>query len=453
MLWELSLGVRLALLAALALFTIWYTMSGLQNGIRLFLVTALWPMIQGTLFRAGGGLPNVTLERVVWPLVLLIFLLQWRRGEIDRQLPDSIEWCMFTLLMVTLVNMYLHTTSVTSQRGTERVQFFTVLSAAVLPFMCYFIMRRVVFTEAHVESFLTGVSLITIYLGLTSLGEAWHQSWLVYPKYILDPKQGIHFGYARGPLLNASFNGLSMAMGLPILLWLFLRRRDASRWLWLLGIAAVVLSLPHVFQRAAWLGAAAALGTTALGWPKRRSILIIAGLLIAAVGGLLVPETLEKRLHTKWENPGNIVWRLKLIKSTQAIIKDHLVAGVGFDRFDDVIRRYGVPKWETSHNTPLTLFAELGLFGFLPYVLIFSLLLFKSAKAYWEQPWSRGLIAGFWGITAAYMIMAISVEMRFVLYPNVLFFSLWGLLMGMIQRQSALPQERRATYQRVVSFI
>jgi hypothetical protein len=453
MLWELNLAVRLVLLAALALFTIWYTARGLQNGIWLFLATSIWPMLQGSLFRAGGGLPNVTLDRVVWPLVLLVFIFRWKRGEIDRSPPDSIEYCMFALLLVTLLSCYIQKTYVSNGSASKGLDIFTLLSGFGLPFMCYFIMRRGAFSETQVVSFLIGVALITVYLGLTSLGEAWHQSWLVFPKYILNPKLGIHSGYARGPFLNASFNGLSMVMGLPILLWLCFRRRDASLWLWLSGLAAVGLSLPYVFQRAAWLGAAAALGVMALTWPKRRPVLVGAVLLITMVGILMVPKTLEEKLHSKWANPANIQGRFRLIETTHKIIQNHLATGIGFGRFQQEARHYGMPEFESSHNTPLTLFAELGLFGFVPYVLVFSLFLGKSIKAYSQVPWSRPLIGSWWGITAAYIIMLVSVEMRFVAYPNILFYALWGLLLGKVRRQPDLQQERDAHYQRVVSFI
>jgi hypothetical protein len=56
-------------------------------------------------------------------------------------------------------------------------------------------------------------------------------------------------------------------------------------------------------------------------------------------------------------------------------------------------------------------------------------------------------------MTAAYLIVSISVEMRIVLYPNILFFVLWAMLLEVIRRQSNLRQERGATCQRVVSFV
>jgi len=404
------------------------------------------------LIGSGLGLPHLTLDRVVWPLVLVIFVVQWIRGEINRYSPDWIEYSMFTFLVVILLNMYMHGTFISHQFGGDKLNLFSVLTGFFLPFMSYFIMRRGVLNNAQAKSFLTGVGLITLYLGITGLGEAWRQSWLVFPKYILDPKWGIHFGYVRGPLLSASANGLAIVMGLPILVWLFFGTRGARRWLWLLGIASVGLSLPFVFQRAVWLAASAALGIVALAWPRRRLILTGGLVLIAAVGGLMLPNTLEERIAGKLAAEGNIQYRWRLIDTTLTLIGDHLYTGVGYYQVDKFVRR-SLGTGYSSHNMPLTLFAELGLLGFLPYLLIFSLLLFQSAKAYRQQSWFREIIGGMWGITAAYIIVSVTADMRTAIYMNVLLFALWGMVLGMTQRQADIRQGSYSVDRRVINFV
>ena len=451
--WELPLGLRLSLLVGLILFTLWSSKRGLHFGILLFLFTTMWRMLEATLFRAGGGWPNLTLERIVWPVVLLVFLFQWRKGRIARLPPDSIEYCMGAALVAIAISLFVFQAHVTGPAGSERLQLYELLAGFAFPFTCYFMMRRVIYSTAQVESFLIGVGLITVYLGVTSLAEGWHLRWLVFPRYILDPNLGDHYGYVRGPFLNASWNALCMVMGLPVLLWLFFHKRDASRLLWLLGLASIGLSLPFVFQRAAWLGAGAAVIITIVAWRRRRSLLIATVLLIAAVGGLLIPQPLEERIKSKWANPANIIFRLKIAEVTSQIISDHLATGVGFTQYNQALRRYGLDPGYTSHNTFLSLFVELGIFGFAPYLLIFIALLAKSIKMYWQLPWCRMLIGGMFGITAAYLIMSMAVELRIVLYPNVLFFTLWAMCLEVIRRQATLRQARDIVHQKVVSFV
>ena len=455
---QLDLGIRLAFLIGLSVFTILYTARGLQNGMGLFLITTMWPSSQVWLFSGVAMLPIITLDRIVWLTLLVVFILQWRQGKLDKLPPDFIEYCMFALVVIILLNMYVHKTYTTENAisqtlGAGRPQFYAVLGGFVYPFLGYFIMRRGVRTKAQANAFLTGVGLISIYLGVIGLGEAWHQDWLVFPKYILDPKVGIHWGYVRGPFLNASWDGLAMVMGLPILLWLFFGSRDVRRWFWSLGIAVIGVTLAYVFQRAVWIGAAAALGIAMLAWPKRRLILLGLVILVAAVGGLALPKTLEERIQARWGDVENIEYRLRVGESTWTMIADNLATGVGFYRLQTELVNAGLASHYSSHNTPLTLWAELGLLGFIPYLLIFILLLVKSGKAYWQFSWARIRIGGLWGITAAYVILLLAVEMRLTIYSNVLFFTLWGLMLEMIQRESVVRPQQDAAYRRVVRFV
>lgn len=112
---ELNLGIRLVLLVVLILLTFWATTRGLQNGILLLLVTALFPLeaailVRGGMISGGIGLPNLTLIRIVWPLVVAVFFLHWRRGNIDRYRFDLMEYCMFALVVIILISMYAHGT-------------------------------------------------------------------------------------------------------------------------------------------------------------------------------------------------------------------------------------------------------------------------------------------------------------------------------------------------------
>jgi O-antigen ligase len=234
-----------------------------------------------------------------------------------------------------------------------------------------------------------------------------------------------------------------MAMGLPLLLWLSYGTCKTRRWLWMLVILIVGTVLPFALQRAVWASAAAAVGISMVTWPKRGPILVASVVLVLTAARFMMPPTLEKRLEDRLTEKQTVTFRFRLLDASYAIIDEHLATGVGFYRFNDLAkRRFG--EWVSSHNTPLTLFAELGLLGFLPYVTIFVLLLFESAKTYWYQPGYRVLIGGLWGIMAAYMIAAVAVDIRAVFYLNGLHFALWGMVLGMTRRQAVVRHETRA---------
>jgi len=277
-------------------------------------------------------------------------------------------------------------------------------------------------------------------------------NWLVYPKYILDPTEGIHFGKVRGPFVSASADGLAMAMGLPIFIWLLFNRRDTSRWLWIFGLVSVGISTPYVYQRSAWLGVALALGVTALTWPKHRGILIasIALVLPCAAMFVLTSNRLEQEVQTKLNTSNTIDFRLNMIDLSLAQIREHPVTGVGFNRFVEQLAEDENYYSAASHNTPLTLFVELGLLGFVPYLMIYGALLFESLKSYMQHTWSRSMIALLWSVTAPFFATTNLTDTRILMYQNILLFGLWGIVLGIVRRKAGSVEvaevaRRRAT--------
>jgi O-antigen ligase len=451
MITHLPFVIRFGMLILLAIITWRYSGRGIQNGIVLLLAVSLFPFDQAILWREGA-LPILSMDRVVWPLLVVSFFYQCNKGKIKMRRLDAVECCMIVLLAVILVSMYVHDALISTRWSGERFNFYEVLAGFALPFLCYFIMRRAVSTEAQVKTFLTGVGLITLYLGITGIGEAFNQGWLVYPKYILNHELGIHAGRVRGPFVQGSWNGLAMVMGLPILLWLLFTRPRTKPWLWMLAIAGVMVSIPYSFQRAVWLGAVAGLGLTSLAWPKRGLMVGAAVLWFGTLGALSMPDDLSKALSRRTGDAASIDYRVKILDTSSKVISDHLMTGVGYSRFGAALRDYGLDKTYVSHSFLISLFAELGLLGFLPYLLIVSLLLLKSLKIYLKQARFRPLVAGMWGITVAYLIMAISVEMRQVLYPNVLFFSLWAMLLASARQQAVSQKTPSAAYRRMIKL-
>jgi O-antigen ligase len=432
---EFPLAVRSLLLLVVMLLTVWVAVRGLQNGILLLLVTTLWlPMDYTMLFPGYRGLPNFTLDRVVWPLILLVFVWQWKHGHIHRYLPNSIEYSMLVLFLVVIVNMFAHGTHISNEVGGKRFHFATVLSGFFLPYMSFYIMRRVILRKIQAHTFVTGIGITTIYLGVTGWGEAFHLNWLVFPPYILDPHVGVHVGFVRGPFVSATINGVAMVLGLPILLWLTLGTHNGIRWLYLLGIIIVCVSLPYVFQRAVWLGAVMAFVITIAAWPGQRLISVAALILLISASFFILPPTLLAKIQNRLDDHRTVEYRVRLADKSVEIIREHLVTGIGLYRFNKAISKH-LGTGYSSHNTPVTLLAELGLLGFLPYMTIFILCILYSVKAYWYQAESRALIAGLWGITSAYAIGLFVVELIGTLYVNTLFFALWGMVLGITQQR------------------
>jgi putative inorganic carbon (hco3(-)) transporter len=313
--------------------------------------------------------------------------------------------------------------------------------------MAYFIARRGIRTAQQLQAFLVGVGFIALYFGLIGIAEILNIQWLIFPQFILDPKLGTHFGRPRGIFLNASAYGF--------LVWLYFTDRTPRRFLWPLVIALAMLPLVYTVQRAAWLSGFMALGGTALAWPHRR--VILAGLLVffAACGFLLASATLMKRLEAKLGDTDTLEFRLAHIERGWAMFQANPILGVGLNRYALEIENYSSwhSKLNHAHNTWITLVAELGMVGFLPYFAIFGFALFKSMKLYWRFPQYRAILGILVSITLAFLVMTISLDVRGHLYANALLFASWGMLVEAIRRESVLQQRQAIAYRRVVNFI
>lgn len=449
---ELPLVVRLALLGLLVIGTVIATTRGLQYGLLLILITGIFEM-RGVLIM-GSSLPNVTMDRVVLLLVLLVFLLKWKRGEINNQPPDVVEYAMLMLLVVILTSMYVNQTYLAERGSREKLQMGELLTGFAMPFILYAFARRGIFTISQVYAFFVGIGVFSLYLGFTSVCQAVGIEGLVYPKYILDPSLGTHFGRARGVFLNATQNGLAMAMALPILFWLWLKSSGITRWLWLATLVLVGVAIIPTLQRAPWLGAIAALGVMATTSQKRLVLSIGTVIFIAAVGFLAMSDLYLSKLEAKMTEEQTVDFRIHLIKASINMIQAHPLTGIGFNRFQEEVPNYSDLMWELpSHNLPLTIFAELGVLGFAPYILIFTALFVQSLVYYWSQPQYRTVIVLIWSVTVAYGVSLVSVHIANVSYPNVLLFALWGMILATLRQHIGSQAIYQRPRQAVRSFV
>jgi O-antigen ligase len=97
----------------------------------------------------------------------------------------------------------------------------------------------------------------------------------------------------------------------------------------------------------------------------------------------------------------------------------------------------------------VTIIAEQGAMGLIPYVLVYVLVLLRSFRTYRALP-EKGLISKdyvvcVWCAIAAYVANAMFLEMRYFEYVNVLFFFLIGAMVGMQETMEADRKEKAAT--------
>ena len=94
----------------------------------------------------------------------------------------------------------------------------------ILPFLAFLTVPLVFRTRHHRRILLIALVSLGGYLGLTTLFEMIHLNALVFPRYILNPNYGIHYGHGRGPFVEADANGFACfvcaaACGIAVASW------------------------------------------------------------------------------------------------------------------------------------------------------------------------------------------------------------------------------------------
>ena len=313
----------------------------------------------------------------------------------------------------------------------------------ILPFLAFLVGPVVFRKQRSREVLLIAMVALGTYLGLTVVFEMAHINALVFPRYILNPNYGIHFGKGRGPFADAVANGFAcygcaVACGIAIFTWARRGQRIFAALIGILCFVGAFLSL----ERSVWIGAVVATAITMLVTPRlRRYLLPTAAILALSIGGpLILSPSLRGLVSARIHDIGPIWDRENLTVAAFNMIEARPLTGFGWDRFQDVSADY----FRQSPNYPLTatnatlhnyaLFYAVGL-G-LPGVTLWAAgLLLGVGSALLMRgppelaPWRVGLLAIF------VMFVVVSDSVPPTLFQN-LFLWLWA---GVVFAGSRVP--------------
>lgn len=259
--------------------------------------------------------------------------------------------------------------------GLELIEIF-----GVLPFLV-FTLGPVVFPTARERAtLLKGFVGLGAYLSLTTLFEMTGPKALVFPRYILDPSYGIHFGRGRGPFADAVANGFALyACAVACMIGVYLWR--SRGWRIFAGVVAVLCLLGTLLtlERSIWISALAASTVALLAAPVTRRLAVPALLSAASVvvvALLLIPGLSAQVTHRA--NDKQSVWdRQNLEHTALRMIRARPLFGFGWARY----RQESAPYLRQSADYPLTAAneelssyvqayaVELGLVGLLLWIL------------------------------------------------------------------------------------
>lgn len=314
-------------------------------------------------------------------------------------------------------------------------------SKLVVPFAMFHIAALIFTSEARLRHFEIFCLVVLAYLTFTAIAFLSEAHALIFPRFILNPDLGIHVDRARGPLLQAVANGVSLIVLGLVALHSYIRGKMRRTALAVL-LAAVPIAILATLTRAVWLSFGAALLAVALLFWRARSrrlFLAISIVAISALALLFSSEQLRLTLDDRLNEEGPIEFRQAVYSGAWEMFLERPLLGWGFHQMQDELPRHVTGYHEKilyAHNTYLELLAEQGAVGFGLYAWLMWELwsLRRTVMPEHEEGFLNRHIHRLWPIIlGVYWLNAAVVVMSYQ-FVNALIFSMAGMLVAQRRR-------------------
>jgi putative inorganic carbon (hco3(-)) transporter len=281
----------------------------------------------------------VVVERATWPMIGLTVLAV---ASVMEQPFDNQTWCL-------------------------------VAAKFIVPFALFHLAGLVFQEERRLRRFECFALVVLAYLCFTSIAFMVGAKSLIFPRFILDESLGYHADRARGPLLQAVANGVSLNLLGLLALHAFLRRRIRGLKAAVL-LASVPVAILATMTRAVWLSFAVSVGVLILRSNNRRLRRVCVAVAMVGAVGLLITlsfddqrRALTERLHES----GPLDFRQAVYAGGWQMFLEKPLTGWGVNQMPEELARHvsGYKEKELyPHNTYLEILVEHGIFGLALYV-------------------------------------------------------------------------------------
>jgi O-antigen ligase len=320
----------------------------------------------------------------------------------------------------------------------------------IVPYTLFHLAALVFTDEKSLHQFEVFCLLMLAYLSFTSIAFLVGAKELIFPRFILDESLGYQADRARGPLLQAVANGVSL--NLLGLLALHSLRRGVLRGLkGALLLASLPVAILATMTRAVWLSFAGTIFVLTLCSPSRLLRRVSFALALVAGAGIAVTlssPSSKNALTDRFEERGPVDYREAVYRGGWAMFLEHPLTGWGINQMPTELARHVSGYRERAlypHNTYLELLVEHGLLGLALYGWLMRELwqLRRGAVPLDEE--TRFLDRSFhdlWPILlGVYWINAALVVMNYQ-FVNGFLFTIAGMFAG--QRRRAEEQSSHA---------
>jgi putative inorganic carbon (hco3(-)) transporter len=323
--------------------------------------SALFLVALATMLLRHPDVQFYEIDRIAFGLLVIGVL---GRAVVLRQpilVFERASWPMLALTLLALVSV--------GGRPFDHETWSLLASKFIVPFTLFHLAGMVFADEKGFRQFEVFSLIVLAYLSFTAIAFLIGAHSLIFPRFILDESLGFHADRARGPLLQAVANGVSLII-LGILAW-HAYRRGSSR-----GLKAIVLlsSLPiaalATMTRAVWIsfaGTALALilRSSQKRWCRKPCIAVVSLVIVGALF-VLSSHELSGSLNDRFEEQGPVDFRKAVYAGGWEMFFERPLMGWGFHRMPAELPRFVTGYKEKvlyPHNTYLELLVEQGVVG------------------------------------------------------------------------------------------
>jgi len=425
-------------------FFFYFLFRDITYGLVVWLLSLLFVMF--TKVPLGMDMPNLSLDRGLYFFLAIYYFFHVITGKVSLS-RRTVEILMLVLCGVSVFSI-VRMKGVSLSR--DALDAYSLLfNTYVVPFFAFIIAKDFINDKQKIRKLFIFLSFVLLYLSVTSIFEHFKLTSLLFPRDIMNPTMGIHFGRSRGPFLQAAINGTVLGMLSITNLYMTINARASHKIFFIVIAVLSPVAIFFTYTRATWLAFLAAF--TFMLFLNRRFrkyivFLILLGLILVIPLHLKIVDV--ERLESRFYQVGPIYDRINLYNTYLAMFKDRPFLGFGFANFKSYSHEYfsrvkrddpyntSIP---TIHDTFAGTLVELGSLGFLIFisilVLIFrkSLFLFKRLNR--EGFLSKGLVVVFWAAGICYLLNAFFIDIKYHQFHNVIFYLLGGIIVGLHERQ------------------
>jgi len=387
-------------------------------------------------------------------------LVLWMDRNPDRPRGmDAIEWAIALYMAWNVYSMISpHEYIATEQppqgfehlvTGAPFVVWRTIVGDMLIPLVLYRVGRYAFDRAAVVRALLWTLLTLAAYSAAMSIMQFSGPTELVWPRYMLDPKNWP--GRAAGVFKQPVVNGWLLALGLAIAMLLLSRRSEPTWRRWIAFVVAIAcgygIYLTHT--RDAWLSGVVVLIIGALMARGYRKGFIVSICLVASM--VAVNWSVFTSSDRKAGGVGSVSEvqdRLNADQTALWAFTRKPVAGWGIDRFHEVnthhhqqwapdvpwIRGYGI----VAHSHELGILADVGVIGLVLWICVLALVIRRLWTAYRTLP-DHDLCGKPLAVTAimalaTFISAGLTVDLRCFDFPMLPIFLLAGITIGWSDR-------------------